>query len=122
MLHVWMPAKIGDPDMDTMPVLAWSLEMARAAHSSTSARFMIAHQVNAKTSLAGGYSILRSAFIPFQIQKTLIPMSGMCRGAPLTRIKVYQSIPGRRSADNVDIVVVVVIVIVIILLLFVIAL
>lgn len=39
-------AKKGDPDMDTMPVLAWSMQMARAAHNSTSGRFMIVNQVH----------------------------------------------------------------------------
>lgn len=41
--HMCVPT--GDPDMDTMPVLAWSVQMARSAHSSTTGRFMIANQV-----------------------------------------------------------------------------
>ncbi|CAN0287824.1 unnamed protein product, partial [Hapterophycus canaliculatus] len=35
----------GDPDMDTMPVLAWSLKMAEAARGTTVSRFLIGHQV-----------------------------------------------------------------------------
>lgn len=45
-VRVMLLAKKGDPDMDTMPVLAWSMQMARAAHNSTSGRFMIVNQVH----------------------------------------------------------------------------
>lgn len=36
----------GDPDMDTMPVLAWSIKMAEAAKDTTVSRFLIGHQVS----------------------------------------------------------------------------
>ena len=35
----------GDPDIDTMPLLAWSLRMAECAKDSPFARFMIRYQV-----------------------------------------------------------------------------
>lgn len=35
----------GDPDIDTMPLLAWSLKMAKAANTGAAGRFMILHQV-----------------------------------------------------------------------------
>lgn len=35
----------GDPDIDTMPMLAWSMKMAEAAKGSAFGSFMIAHQV-----------------------------------------------------------------------------
>lgn len=34
----------GDPDIDTMPILAWTLRMAKLAENSPFGRFMIAHQ------------------------------------------------------------------------------
>lgn len=44
-LHASSPdAHDGDPDMDTMPMLAWSLKMAQAAQGDVTGSFMIAHQ------------------------------------------------------------------------------
>ncbi|CAM9417760.1 unnamed protein product [Choristocarpus tenellus] len=34
----------GDPDMDTVPLLSWSLRMAKIANKSSTGRFMLAHQ------------------------------------------------------------------------------
>jgi fatty acid desaturase/predicted heme/steroid binding protein len=44
-LHESSPlASDGDPDIDTMPLLAWSKRMARGAKDSAFGRFMIRHQ------------------------------------------------------------------------------
>jgi acyl-lipid Delta6-acetylenase / acyl-lipid (9-3)-desaturase len=44
-LHESSPAAAdGDPDIDTMPILAWSLKMAETAKSSSFGRFMIQWQ------------------------------------------------------------------------------
>lgn len=44
-LHASSPdAADGDPDIDTMPILAWTLKMAEAANKSAFGRFMINYQ------------------------------------------------------------------------------
>ncbi|KAG5175371.1 delta-6 fatty acid desaturase [Tribonema minus] len=44
-LHASSPdAHDGDPDIDTMPLLAWSLKMAAAAERSAAGRFFVEHQ------------------------------------------------------------------------------
>eukprot|EP00752_Nemacystus_decipiens_P011765 g10441.t1 len=85
----------GDPDIDTMPVLAWSIKMAAAAKDSPVSRFLIGHQAFLY------FPILLIARVSWVLQSFLFVFNGL-PGANLWTTKGADTFVPKSLANKLE--------------------